>query len=98
MCERHDCDALFAHSMVDAYSVLAEQFNRISLIVLDLTTNPSDAFALRQLQLDAPRVAAIPTMVITEQPLTPGERTALRPSSVGMKPLPFDDAVPLSAR
>jgi CheY-like chemotaxis protein len=85
VCERQGCVAVFAPSALDAYGVLAEQFDRIMLVVLDLSGNRDDAFAFRELQLDATRAAAIPAMVITDRPLTDAEQLALRPSGIQLK-------------
>jgi DNA-binding response OmpR family regulator len=83
--------AIVASSALDAYAVLAEHVNRITLLVLGITGNSGDAVAVRHLQLDAPRVAAIPAVVVSDRPLTDDECAQLRPTAVVVKPLHIED-------
>ena len=78
-------------SASDAYGILAEESNQIILVVLDIACG-EDAVSARRLQLDAPRVAPIPAVVLTERPLTETERTVLRPAITVMKPLQVEEA------
>ena len=84
--------ALVAPSAADAYGILAEDTNQIILIVLDIACGGDDAVAARRLQLDAPRVAAIPAVVLTDRSLTDADRTVLRPAITVMKPLQVEEA------
>jgi len=90
--ELHGCAAIVASSVLDAYGVLAEHLDRIILLVLGITGTTADAVAVRHLQLDAPRVAAIPAVVVSDRPLTDDERAQLRPAALVMKPLDLEDA------
>ncbi len=76
----------------DAYGILAEESKQIILVVLDIACGAEDAVSARRLQLDAPRVAPIPAVVLTERPLTETERTILRPAVTVMKPLQVEEA------
>ena len=89
--ELEGCTTMTAASVADAYGMLAEHFDCIALLVLDISSNPAAAIALRQLQLDATRVAHIATVVVSDRRLTSDECAMLRPSGVLLKPL-RDDA------
>jgi DNA-binding NtrC family response regulator len=91
--ELEGCATMTAASVADAYGMLAEHFDRIALLVLDISSNPAAAIALRQLQLDAARVAHIATVVVSDRPLTSDECAMLRPSGVLLKPLSLDAAI-----
>jgi CheY-like chemotaxis protein len=84
--------ALAVPSSADAYGILAEDTNQIILVVLDLACGGDDAVAARRLQLDAPRVASIPAVVLTDRSLTDTDRTVLRPAITVMKPLQVEEA------
>jgi len=79
-------------SASDAYGVLAEETKQIILIVLDIGRGTDDAVAARRLQLDAPRVALIPAVVLSDRPLTDTERAMLRPALAVLKPLQVEEA------
>ena len=79
-------------SASDAYGILAEDSKQIILVILDVACGGEDAVSARRLQLDAPRVAKIPAVVLTERPLTETERTILRPAITVMKPLQVEEA------
>ena len=76
----------------DAYGILAEESNQIILVVLDIARGTDDGVAARRLQLDAPRVALIPAVVLTDRPLTDTERATLRPALAVLKPLQVEEA------
>jgi len=79
-------------SAADAYGVLAEDTNQIVLIVLDIARGTDESMAARRLQLDAPRVAQIPAVVLSDRPLTDTERATLRPAISVLKPLQVEEA------
>ena len=70
---------IVASSELGAYSLLAEHCDAIGLVLLNLTANGIDAMAFRQWQLDAPRAATIPTVVLIPRELTDAEIGPLRP-------------------
>ena len=84
--------AVVVQSSTDAYGILAEETNHIILLVLDIASGCDDAVAARRLQLDAPRVASIPAIVLTDRPLTDTDRTTLQPTLAVMKPLQVEEA------
>jgi DNA-binding response OmpR family regulator len=84
--------AFVVQSSTDAYGILAEETSQIILVVLDIACGGDDAVAARRLQLDAPRVASIPAVVLTDRPLTDADRTTLRPAIAVMKPLQVEEA------
>jgi hypothetical protein len=84
--------SLVVSSAADAYGILAEDTNQIILIVLDIACGGDDAVAARRLQLDAPRVASIPAVILTDRLLTDPDRSALRPAITVMKPLQVEEA------
>jgi CheY-like chemotaxis protein len=81
------CKPLLATCGTDGYGYLAELGRSVTLLLLDVTMPGMDAFAFRELQLDAPRVATIPTVVITGRCLTLDEVTRLQPTAVLTKPI-----------
>jgi CheY-like chemotaxis protein len=84
--------ALVVSSASDAYGILAEETSQIILVVLDIACGGDDAVAARRLQLDAPRVASIPAIVLTDRSLTDSDRSVLRPAITVMKPLQVEEA------
>jgi DNA-binding NtrC family response regulator len=79
-------------SASDAYGIFAEESNQIILVILDIARGTDEGVAARRLQLDAPRVAAIPAVVLGDRPLTDAERVALQPAITVLKPLQVEEA------
>ena len=79
-------------SAADAYGIFAEESNQIILVILDIARGTEEGVAARRLQLDAPRVAAIPAVVLGDRPLTDAERAALQPAITVLKPLQVEEA------
>ena len=79
-------------SASDAYGIFAEESNQIILVILDVARGTDEGVAARRLQLDAPRVAAIPAVVLSDRPLTDAERAALQPAITVLKPLQVEEA------
>jgi hypothetical protein len=79
-------------SAAEAYGIFAEESNQIILVILDTARGTEEGVAARRLQLDAPRVAAIPAVVLGDRPLTDAERAALQPSITVLKPLQVEEA------
>lgn len=79
-------------SASDAYGIFAEETNQIILVILDITRGTDDGIAARRLQLDAPRVAMIPAVVLGDRPLTEAERATLQPAITVLKPLQVEEA------
>jgi hypothetical protein len=83
---------LVVGSASDAYGILAEESKHVILVILDIASGGEDALSARRLQLDAPRVARIPAIVLAGRPLTETERESLRPAITVMKPLQVEEA------
>ena len=79
-------------SASDAYGIFAEESNQIILVILDVARGAEEGVAARRLQLDAPRVAAIPAVVLCDRPLTDAERATLQPAITVLKPLQIEEA------
>jgi CheY-like chemotaxis protein len=81
---------IVARSGREAYRKLTQLGASVGLILLDLFMPDMDGFAFRELQLDAPHVANIPTVMITGEPLGEQELSRLRPHAWLAKPLGLD--------
>ena len=66
---------------------------RFDAILLDLVMPQLDGWQLRQMQLNKPELAAIPTLIVTARPLGQADRYALRARSVIQKPFEDGDLV-----
>jgi DNA-binding NtrC family response regulator len=76
----------------DAYRIFAEESNQIVLVILDIARGTEEGVAARRLQLDAPRIATIPAVVLGDRPITDVERAALQPAIMVLKPLQVEEA------
>ena len=79
-------------SASDAYGIFAEESNQILLVILDIARATEEGVAARRLQLDAPRVAMIPAVVLSDRPLTDVEHATLKPANTVLKPLQVEEA------
>ena len=73
------------------YASLTALGPSISMVLLDLSMPDMDGFAFRDLQLEDPDLAAIPTVVLTGEALTAEQLSFMRPSAVLHKPAPLAD-------
>jgi CheY-like chemotaxis protein len=80
---------VLAASGVEGYASLTALGSRISLVMLDLTMPEMDGFAFRDLQLEDPDLAEIPTVVLTGHALTADQLSFMRPVAVLHKPAPL---------
>jgi DNA-binding response OmpR family regulator len=85
--ELEGCAVLIADSAAEGYAVLSQFHDRIALLLLDVAMDGIDGFGFRQLQLDAPRVATIPTVMVSGRELSDGELGYLRPAAALKKPV-----------
>jgi DNA-binding NtrC family response regulator len=83
---------LIGSSVEDAYGLLAEHLNLIVLIVFDVVPTIVTASAVRHLQLDASRIAAIPAIVVSDRQLTHDELATLPPTPIVTKPFDVAEA------
>jgi CheY-like chemotaxis protein len=75
-----------AVSGVEGMAALNGLRGRISLVLLDLSMPEMDGFAFRDLQLEDPELARIPTVVLTGYCLSADELSFMKPAAVLLKP------------
>jgi CheY-like chemotaxis protein len=82
---------VLAASGLEGYASLTALGPKISMVLLDLSMPEMDGFAFRDLQLEDPDLAEIPTVVLTGHALTPEQLSFMRPTAVLFKPAPLAD-------
>jgi len=82
---------VLAASGLEGYASLTALGSRISMVLLDLSMPEMDGFAFRDLQLEDPDLAEIPTVVLTGYALTADELSFMRPAAVVLKPASLAD-------
>ena len=82
---------VLAASGLEGYASLTALGPRIAMVLLDLSMPEMDGFAFRDLQLEDPDLADIPTVVLTGQTLTADQLSFMRPAAVLLKPAPLAD-------
>ena len=82
---------VLAASGLEGYASLTALGPRISMVLLDLSMPEMDGFAFRDLQLEDPDLAEIPTVVLTGHSLTAEQLSFMRPAAVLFKPAPLAD-------
>jgi DNA-binding response OmpR family regulator len=70
---------------------LTEMSDRIALVLLDLTMHDLDGFCFRELQLAHPKLAEVPTIVMSGRPVEEDEREKLRANEYIWKPIRMSD-------
>jgi CheY-like chemotaxis protein len=86
---REGCTPVLAASGLEGYASLTALGPKISMVMLDLSMPEMDGFAFRDLQLEDPDLAEIPTVVLTGQALTAEQLSFMRPAAVLFKPAPL---------
>jgi CheY-like chemotaxis protein len=71
---------------VEGFDLLCEHADRVALVLLDLTMHDMDGFRFRELQRAQPRLAGIPTIVMSGRPVLQEEKTLLRANEYVWKP------------
>jgi CheY-like chemotaxis protein len=77
---------VLAASGLEGYASLTALGSKIALVLLDLTMPEMDGFAFRDLQLDDPELAEIPTVVLTGHALTADQLSFMKAAAVVNKP------------
>jgi CheY-like chemotaxis protein len=77
---------VLAASGLEGYASLTALGSKIALVLLDLTMPEMDGFAFRDLQLDDPELAEIPTVVLTGHALTADQLSFMKAAAVLNKP------------
>jgi CheY-like chemotaxis protein len=88
---REGCTPVLAASGLEGYASLTALGPRIAMVLLDLSMPEMDGFAFRDLQLEDPDLAEIPTVILTGEALTPDQLSFMSPSAVLLKPAPLAD-------
>jgi CheY-like chemotaxis protein len=70
----------------EGYALLSEHAERVALVILDLSMRDLDGFRFRELQRAQPRLADIPTLIMSGRPVLQEERTRLRANEYIWKP------------
>ena len=71
----------------EGFTLLTQHADRIALVLLDLTMHDMSGFKFRELQRAQPRLADVPTVVMSGRPVLPEERTTLRANEYVWKPV-----------
>jgi CheY-like chemotaxis protein len=86
---REGLTPVLAASGLEGYASLTALGPRISMVLLDLSMPEMDGFAFRDLQLEDPELAEIPTIVLTGHALTAEQLSFMRAAAVLQKPVPL---------
>lgn len=70
----------------EGFRMLAERPERVALVLLDLTMHDMDGFRFREQQLAQPRLAAVPTVIMSGRYVEDDERVRLRALQYVWKP------------
>ena len=62
----------------EGFRLLSEHAERVALVILDLSMHGMDGFRFRELQRWQPRLADIPTLIMSGRPVLQEEKTRLR--------------------
>jgi len=73
-------------SGVEGFELLDELADRVALVILDLSMHGLDGFRFRELQRAEPRLADIPTIVMSGRPVLQEEKVRLRANEYVWKP------------
>lgn len=63
---------------VEGFALLTEHADDVALVILDLSMHDMDGFRFRELQRAQPRLADIPTIVMSGRPVLQEEKMRLR--------------------
>jgi CheY-like chemotaxis protein len=72
---------------VEGFELLGQLADRVALVLLDLSMHDLDGFRFRELQRAHPRLADIPTVVMSGRPVVQEEKTRLRANEYVWKPV-----------
>ena len=70
----------------EGFRLLSEHAERVALVILDLSMHGMDGFRFRELQRLQPRLAEIPTLIMSGRPVLQEEKTRLRANEYIWKP------------
>ena len=75
----------------EGFELLTEHAERVALVILDLSMRDMDGFRFREPQRAQPRLADIPTLIMSGRPVLQEEKTRLRAKEYIWKPAPIAD-------
>lgn len=70
----------------EGFRLLSEHAERVALVILDLSMHGMDGFRFRELQRLQPRLADIPTLIMSGRPVLQEEKARLRANEYIWKP------------
>lgn len=70
----------------EGFDLLSEHADRVALVILDLSMHGMDGFTFRDLQRAQPRLAGIPTIIMSGRPVLQEEKARLRANEYIWKP------------
>ena len=70
----------------EGFRLLSEHAERVALVILDLSMRDLDGFRFRELQRAQPRLADIPTLIMSGRPVLQEEKARLRANEYIWKP------------
>jgi CheY-like chemotaxis protein len=70
----------------EGFALLTEHADRVALLILDLSMHDMDGFRFRELQRAQPRLAAVPTLIMSGRPVLQEEKTRLQADEYIWKP------------
>jgi len=71
---------------IEGFELLTDLADRVALVILDLSMHGLDGFRFRELQRAQPRLADIPTIVMSGRPVLQEEKVRLRANEYVWKP------------
>jgi CheY-like chemotaxis protein len=75
----------------EGFRQLTEQVDRVALVLLDLTMHSLDGFRFREMQMAQPRLADVPTVVMSGRYVEHDERAKLGAKDYVWKPIKISD-------
>ena len=70
----------------EGFEILGKHAEQVALVILDLSMHGMDGFRFRDLQRAHPRLADIPTLIMSGRPVLQEEKTRLRANEYVWKP------------
>ena len=78
--------AALTASGAEGFELLTEHADQVALVILDLSMHGMDGFRFRELQRAQPRLADIPTIIMSGRPVLQEEKTRLQANEYIWKP------------
>jgi DNA-binding response OmpR family regulator len=75
----------------EGFKLLGELADRVALVILDLSMHDMDGFSFRERQRAQPRLAEVPTVVMSGRPVLQEEKVVLRAQDYVWKPVRINE-------